>query len=266
MSFNIKQHIDTRVIFRCNVINVANLTLCQATNVMKCLPLILFHVFTRLSTSLLHQSYIMSRTLYSPLQLCISPQTSIWSRLRLCATFLDTPFGMAVRFLPHNDSVVYLHKGKCHIAQHQTEGFLELTQQGEMDKTGQGGREAGNSYYSFGNWAWPNQHIDNIWKFDTKWLDIQPLGAVLDTGAQRGATSFPAEILRRTGTTHHSENAASRGNSKENDRHAHGCWNNRSVRLFLDLRPTRCVCAQPRHVWEPNFGWSPNKGGLQREC
>ena len=36
------------------------------------------------------------------------------------ATFLDTPFGMAMQSPPHNDSVVYLHKGECHIAQHPT--------------------------------------------------------------------------------------------------------------------------------------------------
>jgi len=30
---------------------------------------------------------------------------------------------------------------------------------------------------------------------------MQPLGAVLDTGAQRGATGTPAEILSCTGTT-----------------------------------------------------------------
>ena len=85
------------------------------------------------------------------------------------ATFLDTPFGMALRSPPHNDSVVYLHKGECHIAQHQTECIL--------------------------------QYVDNILKFDTKYSDMQPLGAVLDTGAQRGATGTPAEILSRTGTT-----------------------------------------------------------------
>jgi len=66
-------------------------------------------------------------------------------------------------------SVVYLHKGECHIALHQTKCIL--------------------------------QHVDNILKFDTKYSDIQPLGAVLDTGAQRGATGTPAEILSRTGTT-----------------------------------------------------------------
>jgi len=69
------------------------------------------------------------------------------------ATFLDTPFGMAMRSLPHNDSVVYLRKGECHIAQHQTECMLGLTERGEMDKTG-------NSYYAFGDWASPNQHVD----------------------------------------------------------------------------------------------------------
>ena len=46
-------------------------------------------------------------------------------------------------------------------------------------------------------------HVENIWKFDTKYSDIQPLGAVLDTGpgAQRGATGTSTEILSRTGTT-----------------------------------------------------------------
>jgi len=99
--------------------------------------------------------------------------------------------------------------------------MLGLTVRGEMEKTG-------NSYYSFGDWASQNQHVDirektgntgnktcpfgdcischqpqveNIWKFDTKYSDIQSLGAVLDTGAQRGATNTSAEILSRTGTT-----------------------------------------------------------------
>ena len=43
--------------------------------------------------------------------------------------------------------------------------------------------------------------VENIWKFDTKHSDIQHLGAVLDTGAQRGATGTPTEILSRTGTS-----------------------------------------------------------------
>jgi len=76
---------------------------------------------------------------------------------------------MAMRSPPHNHSVMYLHKGEFHIAQHQTECIL--------------------------------QHVDNILKFDTKYSNIQPLGTVLDTGAQRGATGTPAEILSRTGTT-----------------------------------------------------------------
>ena len=79
-------------------------------------------------------------------------------------SFLDTPFGLAVRSPAHNDSVVYLRKGECQI---------EKTQ----------------------------KPVENIWKFDTKLSDIQPLGAVLDTGAQRGATGTPTEILSRTGTT-----------------------------------------------------------------
>jgi len=62
-------------------------------------------------------------------------------------TFLDSPFGMAVQSAPHNDSVVYLLKGECHIAQYETEGIIGLTERGEMDKTGLiwGGWEAGNS-------------------------------------------------------------------------------------------------------------------------
>ena len=84
-------------------------------------------------------------------------------------TFLDTPFGMGVRSSPHNDSVVYLRKGECHISQHRTECIL--------------------------------QHVDNILKFDTNHSDIQPLGAELDTGAQRGDTGTPAEISSGTGTT-----------------------------------------------------------------
>jgi len=111
---------------------------------------------------------------------------------------------MAVQSPPHNDSVVYLRKGECHIAQYQAECMLGLTERGEMEKSG-------NSYYSFGDWASQNQHVnirektgnrlrgnktcpfgdciscnqrhvENIWKFDTKYSDIQPLGAVLDTG------------------------------------------------------------------------------------
>jgi len=105
---------------------------------------------------------------------------------------------MTVRSPPRNDSVVYLRKGECNIAQQQTEGILGLTEWGKMDKTNQGGREAGKSYDSFGDWASSSQHVDSIWKFDTKYSDIHPLCVVLDTGAQRGATGTPAEILSRT--------------------------------------------------------------------
>jgi len=35
------------------------------------------------------------------------------------ATFLDTACGMAVRSLSQNDSVVYLSKDECHLAQNQ---------------------------------------------------------------------------------------------------------------------------------------------------
>ena len=79
-------------------------------------------------------------------------------------SFLDTPFGIAVRSPAHNDSVVYLRKGECQI---------EKTQ----------------------------KPVENIWKFDTKHSDIQHWGAVLDTGAQRGATGKSTEILSRTGTS-----------------------------------------------------------------
>jgi len=60
----------------------------------------------------------------------------------------------------------------------------------------------GNSTCPFGDWTSCHQpHVENIWKFDTKYSDIYPLGAVLDTRAQRGATSTSTEILSRTGTT-----------------------------------------------------------------
>ena len=98
-------------------------------------------------------------------------------------SFLDTPFGIAVRSPAHNDSVVYLRKGECQI---------EKTQ----------------------------KPVENIWKFDTKHSDIQPLGAVLDTGAQRGATGTPTEILSRTGTTLNMQPAV--GKNTENDRHSYG--------------------------------------------
>jgi len=41
------------------------------------------------------------------------------------------------------------------------------------------------------------KHVENIWRFDTKYSDIQHLGAV----PQRGATGTPTEILSRTGTS-----------------------------------------------------------------
>ena len=142
---------------------------------MRCLPLILFHVFTWLSTSVPHQLYTMSRTLYS----CIRPQTSIWSSLVLHLWIHHSE--RLYDLLPTITLWCTCAKGECHTAQHQTEGILGLTDRGEMDKTGQGGREAGNSYYSLGDWASPNQHVDNIWKFDTKYSDIQPSGAVLNS-------------------------------------------------------------------------------------
>jgi len=74
------------------------------------------------------------------------------------ATFLSTPFGMAVQTPPHNDSVVYLRQGKCHIAQHQTEYIL--------------------------------QHVGNIRKFDTKYSDIQPLGSILNTVSHLTGATF----------------------------------------------------------------------------
>ena len=43
---------------------------------------------------------------------------------------------MAVQSAPQHDSVVYLLKGECHIAQYETEGIIGLTERGKMDKTG----------------------------------------------------------------------------------------------------------------------------------
>jgi len=73
-----------------------------------------------------------------------------------------------------------------------------------------------------------------------KYSDMQPLGAVLDTGAQRRATNTPAQLLSRTGTTLNMQP----GNSKENDRNSHGYWINRSVWKFFYSRRTRRVCVR----------------------
>ena len=156
---------------------------------------------------------------------------------------------------PYNDTVVYLCKGECHIAQHQTECILGLTERGEMQKTG-------NIYYSFGDWASQNQHVymrektdntgnktcpfgdcischqphvENIRKFDTKYSDIQTLGAVLDTGAQRRATGTSTEILSRTGTTLNMQPAV--GTAKK------------TTGILMGAETsTTCVCVRPRHV------------------
>ena len=70
------------------------------------------------------------------------------------------------------------------------------------EKTG----NTGNKTCPFGDCISCHQpHVKNIWKFDTKYSDIQPLVAVLDTGAQRGATG--TEILSRTGTTLYMQSA-----------------------------------------------------------
>ena len=117
------------------------------------------------------------------------------------ATFLKTPFGLAVRSPPHNDSVVYLRKGDFRIEKSPekspTNTNLELS---EQEKSANIVKES--NLYSFDDWAPPFvSHTENIWKFNAKCAEKQPLGAVLDTGAQRGATGTVTEILNRTGTT-----------------------------------------------------------------
>jgi len=113
--------------------------------------------------------------------------------------------------------------------------MLELIERGEMDKTG-------NSCYLFGDWASPNQHEDKleetgntgdrtcpfcdcischqphvkiVWKFDTKYSNIQSLGVVMDTVAQRKTTGTSTEILNRTGTTLNMQPAQAVGTAKK---------------------------------------------------
>jgi len=120
---------------------------------------------------------------------------------------------MVVRSPLHIDSVVHLHKGECHIAQHQIKFIL--------------------------------QHVDNILKFDTKYSDIQPLGAVLDTRAQRGATGTPAEILSRIGTTLNMKPAV--GTAKKMTSILMGAKQSISMAIHYP-RCTRYVCVRPSHV------------------
>jgi len=70
---------------------------------------------------------------------------------------------------PHQVSAGY---EPCCVVQYQKECVLGVAERRDMDKTGY-------RYYALGDWALPNQHVDNIWKFDTKHSDIQALGAVL---------------------------------------------------------------------------------------
>jgi len=173
----------------CNMINVANFTLCQATSGMKCLPLILFDVFIWLSTSVPHKLYTMSCTLHSPRNSAyywvhrhlISSGFTIWNGCAIsCPQWLS---GVPAQGrVPHGTAT-----DRMHVRTHWT----------GMDKTGQ-------RYESFCDWASPNQHVDmwevtgntgnrtclfgdcischqlqvgNIWKSDTKYSDIQPRGS-----------------------------------------------------------------------------------------
>ena len=71
------------------------------------------------------------------------------------------------------------------------------------------------------------------------------MGAVLDTGAQRGATGTPAEILSRTEATLNMQPAV--GKAKKMTGILMGA---ETVDQHNNLHPgcTRCVCVRLRHV------------------
>jgi len=127
------------------------------------------------------------------------------------------------------------------------------------EKTG----STGNKTCPFGDCISCHQpHVKNILKFDTKYSYIQPLGAVLDTGAQRGATGTSTEILSRTGTTLNIQPAVGRAKKMTGilmgaetiDQHG---------KSFILVVPD--VSVYDPGMSESNFSWTPNGGGLQRE-
>ena len=107
---------------------------------------------------------------------------------------METPYGLAVRSQAHNNSIAYLKKGDCIID--RSESLAGLIELGEYDK------KIDLSHYPFQDWQKFSPASDNTWKFNSKNSNISaPLGAVMDTGAQRDARGSLAEILKNIGHT-----------------------------------------------------------------
>ena len=103
--------------------------------------------------------------------------------------FLDTPYGLAVRSPAHNNSIAYLNKGDCIIG--RPDALSGLSESGGCEKN------MDLRPYAFQDWQESSAASENIWKSNSKNLGSNisaPLGAVIDTGAQRGATGSRAEI------------------------------------------------------------------------
>jgi len=106
----------------------------------------------------------------------------------------ETPYGLVVRLPAHNESIAYLRKGDCIID--RSESLAGLTESGGRDQN------MDFSHYTFQDWQKSSPASENIWKSNSKNSNISALlGAVMDTGAQRGATGSRAEILKNTGHT-----------------------------------------------------------------
>ena len=110
------------------------------TSGLKWPHLIPFHVFSWLSSTISHTPVVHNIThAVQPTPTLHEP--SDIHLISSSATFLDTLFGIDTLFgmaawpPSHNGSVVYLRKGKCHIAQNQSKTILGLTEQEELDKT-----------------------------------------------------------------------------------------------------------------------------------
>ena len=119
-----------------------------------------------------------TRTLHSAANIHLIPAST---------EFLETPYGLAIRSPAHNNSIAYLNKGHCVIRRPDAlSGLSELSEKP----------------YEFQDWKQPAATSGNIWKFNSTGANLlAPLGAVMDTGAQRGATGCRAEILKNTGHT-----------------------------------------------------------------
>jgi len=92
---------------------------------------------------------------------------------------VQTPYGLAVQSPAHCNSIAYLRKGDIIVQR----------------------PDSLSSVYSFEDWIAPTSAGANLWSFNSENSSTALLGAVMDTGAQHGATGARTEILQKTGHT-----------------------------------------------------------------